>query len=180
MTRTVTAFLPDSTRQKGEPVGVNELSAMLWRERELLELLLFKLEEEQLLLTAGKSRWVGHASREVEQVMNRLRDAALGRSVEVADVATEWGCPEDASLREIIGAAPAGPWQDIFTAHLAAMTELTGQIREVRDVNEQFLRTAVRGVQETLAGVETVSGTYDASGSAHHAESSSLLFDEKL
>ena len=37
MTRTVTAFLPDSTRQKGEPVGVNELSAVLWRERELLE-----------------------------------------------------------------------------------------------------------------------------------------------
>ena len=40
-------------------MGANELSALLWRERELLELLSFKLEEEQLLLTAGKSPlWV--------------------------------------------------------------------------------------------------------------------------
>lgn len=161
-------------------MGVNELSAVLWRERELLELLLFKLEEEQLLLAAGKSRWVGHASREIEQVMVRLREVALGRSVEVTEVATEWDCSEDATLREVIAAAPVGPWQDIFTAHLTAMTELTAQIRDVRDVNEQFLRTAVRSVQETLAGVEAVSGTYDASGAAQHAQSSSMLFDEKL
>ena len=33
-------------------MGAHELSAMLWHERELLELLVFKLEEEQLLLTA--------------------------------------------------------------------------------------------------------------------------------
>lgn len=161
-------------------MGVNELSAVLWRERELLELLLFKLEEEQLLLAAGKSRWVGHASREVEQVMNRLREIALARSVEVADLSTEWDCSDDATLREIIAAAPAGPWQDIFSAHLSAMGDLTAQIRELRDVNEQFLRTAVRGVQETLAGVETVSGTYDARGAAQHAHPSSLIFDEKL
>lgn len=161
-------------------MGVNELSAVLWRERELLEMLLFKLEEEQLLLTAGKSRWVGHASREIEQVMNRLRDAALGRSVEVTELAAEWGSPEDATLREIIAVAPAGPWHDIFEAHLVAMTELTNQIREVRDVNEQFLRTAVRGVQETLAGAEAVASTYDASGATEHAHMSSMLFDEKL
>ena len=53
-------------------MSVNELSAVLWRERELLELLTFKLEEEQLLLAAGRSRWVSHASREVEQVLDIL------------------------------------------------------------------------------------------------------------
>ena len=58
-------------------MGAHELSAMLWHERELLELLVFKLEEEQLLLTAGKSRWLQHATREVEQVLERLRDAGL-------------------------------------------------------------------------------------------------------
>ena len=46
-------------------MSVNDLSAVLWRERELLELLTFKLEEEQLLLAAGRSRWISHASREV-------------------------------------------------------------------------------------------------------------------
>jgi hypothetical protein len=80
-------------------VGANELSALLWRERELLELLLFKLEEEQLLLTAGKSRWIQHATREVEQVMERLRTSGLARTVEVAEVARQWGVPEESTLR---------------------------------------------------------------------------------
>ena len=34
-------------------MAIHELSALLWRERELLDVLTFKLEEEQLLLTAG-------------------------------------------------------------------------------------------------------------------------------
>ena len=36
-------------------MGVSELSTELWRQRELLEQLLFKFEEERLLLIAGKS-----------------------------------------------------------------------------------------------------------------------------
>ena len=72
-------------------MSATELSALLWRERELLELLIFKLEEEQLLLTAGKSRWIQHATREVEQVMNLLRESALGRTVAVAALSLEWG-----------------------------------------------------------------------------------------
>ncbi len=72
-------------------MSVNDLSAVLWRERELLELLTFKLEEEQLLLAAGRSRWVSHASREVEQVLERLRSTGLERAASSAAVAEEWG-----------------------------------------------------------------------------------------
>ena len=44
-------------KKKQERVmSANDLSNLLWRERELLELLVFKLEEEQLLLTAGKAK----------------------------------------------------------------------------------------------------------------------------
>src|SRR4051812_39244560 len=44
-------------------MALTEVSNVLWRERELLEMLLFKLEEEQLLLTAGRTRWLPHATR---------------------------------------------------------------------------------------------------------------------
>ena len=87
-------------------VGAQELSALLWKERELLELLTFKLEEEQLILTSGKSRWLSHATREVEQVVDRLRMAGLGRTVEVAAVAKEWGTEESATLRDLVAQAP--------------------------------------------------------------------------
>ena len=98
----------------GSDMAANELSALLWKERELLELLLFKLEEEQLLLIAGKSRWISHATREVEQVIERMRAVGLARTVEVAALAEEWGIGPDATLRELVAAAPDGIWSDIF------------------------------------------------------------------
>lgn len=161
-------------------MSANELSASLWRERELLDLLAFKLEEEQFLLTTGKSRWLQYATREVEQVMERLRSAGLARSVEAASVAREWGAPEDATLRELVETAPDGPWADIFSAHLAALTEYTDQIRELRDLNEHYLRTALRFIQEAQADGGTASGTYDSTGASGGSSSSAQTFDLKL
>lgn len=161
-------------------MGVQELSALLWRERELLELLVFKLEEEQLLLTAGKSRWVHYATREVEQVMERLRSAGLGRSVEVASLAREWGTDESATLRELISQAPPGAWAEILDAHLDSLTKLTDEIKELRDTNERFLRSALRSTQETLSGVPTGSDTYDSRGASGASTAGSRLFDQSL
>lgn len=145
----------------GSDMAASELSAQLWKERELLELLLFKLEEEQLLLIAGKSRWISHATREVEQVIERMRATGLARTVEVAALAEEWGLGQDATLRELASAAPNGIWSDILGSHLTAMTELTAQIAEVRDTNERLLREAARSTQETLS---SLSGTGDDAG----------------
>lgn len=140
-----------------------DLSTHLWHERELLELLVFKLEEEQLLLNAGKSRWVAHATREVEQVLERLRESGLAQTVELAEVAREWGAPEDCSLRELIGHA-VSPWAELLAAHLQAISDLAAEIRQLRDTNEQILRFAARSTQETLAQWNPESGTYDARG----------------
>ena len=161
-------------------MGTQKLSALLWEERELLELLTFKLEEEQLLLTSGKTRWLQHATREVEQVLDRLRIANLARTVAVSELAEEWGIAEDATLRQIIAAAPPGPWTEIFTAHLQAMTELTVRIRDLRDANEQFLRTAARSAQETLAGLGTESKTYTSSGNSAGPGNSARIVDKQL
>lgn len=161
-------------------MGANELSALLWRERELLEMLLFKLEEEQLLLTSGRSRWIQHATREVEQVMERLRSAGLARSVEVAELAKQWGTAEDATLRDIAALAPDGPWSDIFASHLRALTEVTDEIRAVRTSNELFLRQAMRSTQETLATASSDSGTYDSAGSTGATTADARLFDARF
>jgi hypothetical protein len=161
-------------------MAASELSAQLWRERELLELLLFKLEEEQLLLTAGKSRWISHATREVEQVMERMRAVGLARTVEVASLAEEWGISPDSSLRELAASAPDGIWSDIFGSHLVAMTELTAQIADVRDTNERLLRDAARSTQETLSGLAGGAGdpgVYGASGESRPGSSGASLFD---
>ncbi|MDP5226352.1 MULTISPECIES: flagellar protein FlgN [Arthrobacter] len=147
-------------------MAIHDLSARLWEERELLDLLTFKLEEEQLLLTAGKTRWLPHATREVEQVLERLAASGLARAVAASGVALEWGLPEESTLRELAGGAPEGPWGEILSAHLAAMTDQTALIRQLRDANAQFLRAAARSTQETLADAAAAGTTYDAKGRA--------------
>jgi len=161
-------------------LSIHELSAVLWKERELLELLVFKLEVERLLLTSGKTRWIQRASDEIEQVTGRLRTLGLARSVEVAAVAVEWGTAEDATLRELIAVAPDGVWSEILESHLDGLLDLTNQIRDVRDANEQLLRAASRSTQETLAGTVTSANTYDAQGNASSRPETSRLVDKDI
>lgn len=161
-------------------MGANELSSMLWRERELLGLLNFKLVEEQLLLTAGKSEWLQHATREVEQVVAQLRTTGLARDVEASALAVEWGISPESTLRDLAAAAPAGPWRELLGGHLDALNGLTATIASLRDSNEQFLRAAARSAQETAAGLRPERVTYDARGNAGTATSTARLFDSKL
>ncbi|WP_020143830.1 flagellar protein FlgN [Terracoccus sp. 273MFTsu3.1] len=158
---------------------VSDLSARLWYERELLDLLTFKLEEEQLLLTAGRTRWVSHATREVEQVLERLQVAGLERAAAAATVAHEWGLSDDATLRDLAEGAGDTVWGEILAAHLAAMTDQTAVIRQLRDANAQFLRAAARSTQETLATTESPASTYDAQGRPA-ATDDAHLFDRSL
>jgi hypothetical protein len=160
-------------------MGAHELSAALWRERELLELLVFKLTEEQLLLTSGKARWLQYATQEVEQVMQRLREAGLARSIEVTTLAEEWGASENSTLRELTSHAADDTWRDILISHLTAMAGLTREIQELRDLNVQYLRSAIRSTQETLAA-NAASGTYDAHGVSDSTPSAARLFDLNL
>lgn len=161
-------------------MGVNELSTLLWRERELLELLMFKLDEEQLLLTSGKSKWLPFATREVEQVLARLRKSGIERTVEASAVAVEWGIGDEATLRELAEHAPSDAWRDILSSHLTALTSLTHQIASVRDTNLQYLRAATRATQETLAGMSTDRGGYDGHGATATVSASAHLFDRQI
>jgi len=163
-------------------VSANDLSNLLWRERELLELLVFKLEEEQLLLTAGKSRWLPQATREVEAVLARIRLAGVERTIEASAVAIEWGLPEDATLRQLVERAPSDVWRDILQSHLTALSSLTAQIAEVRDTNLTYLRAATRATQETLATVGSGAAGYDGRGARAAAGTGTVgaFFDRRV
>ncbi len=130
-------------------MSLTEVSSILWRERELLDLLLFKLEEEQLLLSAGRTRWLGHATREVEMVLAEMKRAELGRAVEVEAVAVSLGLSPQASLRELSEAAPA-PWNDILREHRLAFLTTTEEITALAQSNRELLATGYRAARETL------------------------------
>jgi len=145
-------------------MGANELSMRLWHERELLEMLLFKLEVQQLLLTAGSGRWAQFATREIEQVLDRLRTTGIARVVDAAGVAEEWGASESATLRELIDHAPSTAWAEVFTDHMRVLTQLVAEIGQLRDTNLQQLNAVLRATQETIAGLGADSGEYTTAG----------------
>jgi hypothetical protein len=161
-------------------MGLNELSGVLWRERQLLELLLFKLEEEQLILTSGRTQWLGHATREVESVLDQIRTAELGRSIEADEAAREVGLPEGSGLRAIAAAAP-NPWDALLGEHHAAFVDLTDQINQLAQGNRDLLSASHRATRETLLSLQETVDTYDPRGTAASAAAgTSHLLDRAL
>jgi hypothetical protein len=146
-----------------EPVSLTDLSSVLWRSRELLELLLFKLEEEQLLLAAGRSRWLAHATREVEVVLEQIRQTEVARAAYAQAVAVDLGLPADAGLGELADAAPT-PWSDLLHQHRKAFLTLTSEISGMADANRELLTAGQRAARETLLTVAGNLETYGRQG----------------
>ena len=128
---------------------LSELSEVLWREREALELVLFKLEEQRLLLHEGMSQWVGHASREVDAVLDRVIEMELGRAVACAAAADELGIVDDARLCGLAAAAPP-PWPSVIERHTSALRRLADQILELAGANRVLLQEGLAGVRRRM------------------------------
>jgi hypothetical protein len=111
-------------------MGLAAVSAILWRERELLELLLFKLEEEQLVLDGGRARWLARASGEVDGVLAEIRRTELARATDVAAVSMALGIGPAPTLSKLAAASPA-PWSSLLRDHQAAFRTLTGELTRI-------------------------------------------------
>ena len=160
-------------------MSLNSLSEALWRERRLLEMLLFKLEEEQLVLTSGRSRWLAQATREVEAVLDEIRSAELARAVEVEEAAPPLGLAGDASLGELADAAPE-PWNELLHSHRDAFASLTAEIGRLADDNRELLAMSHRATQETLASLEDSVRTYDVTGQPRAEVPAAQLLDRSI
>ena len=158
--------------------SLNELSAVLWRERELLELLLFKMEEEQLLLAAGRSRWLGRATHEVEVVLQEIRKAELTRAMEVSAVGQLLGLGPDPSLRELADAA-GQPWSEILDDHRRAFLTATDAIAAMAETNRELLTASSTAVREALSRLTQPEATTYSAGPSRvpPSPSSPRLFD---
>src|SRR3954451_3248387 len=128
-------------------MGLSEVSNILWQERQLLELLLFKLEEEQLVLASGRPRWLNHATREVEMVLEEIKRGELARSIEVDIIAPSLGLAPAPSLRQLAEAAPA-PWSGIFEQHRRAFLEMTQEVLNLAQVNRELLSRGQRATRD--------------------------------
>ena len=144
---------------------MEKLSLVLWRERELLELLAYKLEVEQLVLASGRTRWLSQSTQEVEDLLVEIRETELLRAVAADEVALQLGLEPNPSLGAIAEAAEA-PWSTIFADHRQAFLTVSREIQELSETNKGMLTAGYRSARETLLAIGGNNDGYAFDGTA--------------
>lgn len=158
---------------------MEKLSHILWRERELLETLLYRLEVEQLVMASGRTRWLLRAAKEIEPVLETIRETEVLRAVAADEAAAQVGLPPNPSLRALAEAAPA-PWDSILADHRQAFAALAADITAMADANRELVSAGARSAREALLALTEGTDGYDAEGGAVVGTSRSRLIDQSL
>ncbi|MBK7722238.1 MAG: flagellar export chaperone FlgN [Austwickia sp.] len=159
-------------------IALSDLSAGLWRIQELLELLTYKLEVQHVLIETGRARWMGRSTREIDVVLQEMREAELMRAVDAGPVCDALGLSPDTPLSDIAAAAPI-PWNSVLDEHRTALTKATRELATLSRSNSDMLEASYRAVKETLDRFNHSSEapTYTARG-AREAARTTHLFDQ--
>jgi hypothetical protein len=147
-------------------VDYQHLSTLLWREQELLDLLLFKAEEKQYLILTGKTRWLARIAHEIEIVLDQLRTLEVERAAATEVIAAAVGVGANPSLRQLAEAAPA-PWGDLLAKHHEALLVLVTELRSLSEANRELIEGGLSAIGDALLTARTPSaGTYTHNGRA--------------
>ena len=158
---------------------MEKLTWVLWRERELLETLLYRLELEELVMSTGRTRWLANTARDVDAAAAALRDVEVMRAVAADEAAEAAGLAPNSSLGDLIAAAPE-PWRSILTDHRDTFLALTDEIARVAQTNRALIVAGLRATQDTLLGIDQGSATYTAAGSVARGDARSAVLDRSL
>jgi hypothetical protein len=119
-------------------MGLNALVVCLFEESEALEHLAFKLEQEQLVLVAGKPRLLARNSAEFEQAVTALAAVSRRREQLVVAAAEELGLPSTSTLSALADAAAdederrvLGERRQIMRVQVARISDLCAKNREI-------------------------------------------------
>ncbi len=141
--------------------GFSQIASLLWQEREILERVLFKLIEEQLVARAGQPRWLSAASIELDEALQDLRRSEVVRAMKVDELAEQRGLPPGVALAQLADAAP-DPWNAILLEHRAALRGLAAEIDAATSQTRRLLESGARGARERLLSLTDAVATYDS------------------
>jgi hypothetical protein len=166
---------------------LTQLNEVLWAERRLLDVLLYRLVSAKLVLASDEKRFVPLALAEVERAMEKIRVAELQRSLVIGRLSLAWGVPRDElSLVYLADWAPE-PARTLFEDHRTACLELTAEIEQVSRENQRLAAAGmseVRQLLEQVVGPEVMAtvdgGAYTQRGARERPAEIAYRVDEVL
>lgn len=124
---------------------MEQIVSVLEREREVLDLLLFKLVETRLILEASELRFLSRATREVERARGRCREIDLMRAATVAQHRPS------ATLRDLASSARE-PWPSILRDHHDLLAALVAEIEVTAHRNAEHARIGLDALRFASVG----------------------------
>lgn len=152
-----------------------QLSRVLWQQRDLIEVLEYRLEVQQLLMVAGRADRLVIAVGEVEAALESIRTVEETRLEVVAAAARALGLPQAATLTQIRAAAPA-PWDFVLGDHHTAFLRLVASTEELSARSREL---AQKGLGETRAAFSQLGGA-PAQTYGRHGDRGSLALPPTL
>jgi len=171
------SFVPNGSTDG--PMDFDGIVSYLVTEQQALEELSFKLEEERLLLIAGRHRFLDRATAEVEFAAAALTAIGTARATLIREAADSLGLPADASLRQVIDATPSSAAKQRLITMRDAMRRTMKAISDTTAENRQLLARGLAATMDALALLGT-STSYDASGRAHQGTDRPALLDARV
>ena len=146
-----------------------------------MELLLFKLQQEHLMLAAGQDRWLQHATAEVNLVMEQLHQVSGTRTAMASSLALSCGLDSDVTLAQLAAAAPV-EWSAMLADQRLQLRELLGQVEQVARTNREILASRLSVARDALAMLgEAPAVGYDQYGqNAYAARPAAHVVSEAL
>lgn len=127
-----------------------ELSKILSQERQLLQKLLFKLEEMQLIAAGERHEWLVPATDELRSALADVHAQEELRERAVAVAAAELGLGPGATLAELADAAPE-PWDEVLRSHRAPLADLMEKVQAVSLAGRQVIAKRLEVVESALS-----------------------------
>ena len=132
-------------------MGLNALVVCLFEESEALEHLAFKLEQEQLVLVAGKPRLLARNSAEFEQAVKDLDVVSRRREALVIAAAEELGLTPTTTLGALAEATPDDDERRVLGERRQVMRVLVDRINALCAANREILARNLAATTDALA-----------------------------
>ncbi|HXX90044.1 MAG TPA: flagellar export chaperone FlgN [Acidimicrobiales bacterium] len=159
---------------------VEDLSVCLWEERAALEQLVFRLEQENLVLASGRHRLLMQSTAEVAASSAAVDQVEQRRIELTAAIAADTGLAADATL-EVITEVLDAPAAEALRSHRAALRRLVGLVTDLVQRNRELIARGLAATVDALTLVGAApAGAYDASGTAPAGVGGALVYDSRV